>query len=146
MSVSRSASLVLVAAFVVLLPACAKMQTPDNELRVVEPKPKKNALVITRDELMDPAITSRDALTAIRHLRPNFFAYRGPTTPNDPTAGATQISQDYGPLRPVKELATMNTFTFVEVRFLSAEAATGRFGLNANGGPVIVLVSNKDAH
>ena len=146
MSVSRSVSLALFAAVVVLTPACAKMQAPDNELRVVEPKQKKNPNVISRDELLDPAITSRDALTAIRHLRPNFFAYRGPTTPNDPTAGATQISQDYGPLRPVAELASMNTFTFVEVRYLTAEQATGRFGLNANGGPVIVLVSNKDAH
>jgi hypothetical protein len=35
--------------------------------------------------------------------------------------------------------------TFIEVRFLNAEQAQGRFGLNANGGPVIVLVSNTDA-
>jgi hypothetical protein len=127
------------------LSACASTQANDNELRTVQPKAKKNPNVITKEELMDPAITSRDALTALRHLRPNFFTYRGPTTPNDYTAGHTQISQDYGPLRPLDELATMNTFTFVEVRFLNAEAATGRFGLNANGGPVIVLVSNKDA-
>jgi len=71
--------------------------------------------------------------------------YRGPTTYNDPSAGATQFSQDYGPLRPLKELASMNTFTFVEVRYLDANAAQNRFGINANAGPVIVLVSNKDA-
>jgi hypothetical protein len=142
MRVSR----LLLSALLLAASACASSQANDNELRVVEPKPKKNPNVITRDELMDPAITSRDALTAIRHLRPNFFVYRGPTTPNDPSAGATQISQDYGPLRPVSELAAMNTFTFVEVRYYTAEAAAGRFGLNANGGPVIVLVSNKDAH
>ncbi|HKP15731.1 MAG TPA: hypothetical protein VJT85_06690 [Gemmatimonadaceae bacterium] len=132
-------------ALIVLSSACASSQANDNELRVVEPKPKKNPLVITRDELQDPAITSRDALTAIRHLRPNFFVYRGPTTYNDPSAGATQFSQDYGPLRPLKELASMNTFTFVEVRYLDANAAQNRFGINANAGPVIVLVSNKDA-
>ena len=132
-------------ALIVLSFACASSQANDNELRVVEPKPKKNPLVITRDELQDPAITSRDALTAIRHLRPNFFVYRGPTTYNDPSAGATQFSQDYGPLRPLKELASMNTFTFVEVRYLDANAAQNRFGINANAGPVIVLVSNKDA-
>ena len=129
----------------VAVSACASSRA-DNELRSVEPKPKKNPNVISKEELMDPAITSRDALTAIRHLRPNFFTYRGPTTYNDPTAGNTQISQDYGPLRPLGDLAAMNTFTFVEVRYLNAEAATARFGLNANGGPVIVLVSNKDAH
>ena len=136
---------VLLPVLIVLSSACASSQANDNELRVVEPKPKKNPLVITRDELQDPAITSRDALTAIRHLRPNFFVYRGPTTYNDPSAGATQFSQDYGPLRPVSELASMNTFTFVEVRYLDANAAQNRFGINANAGPVIVLVSNKDA-
>ena len=136
---------VLLPVLIVLSSACASSRASDNELRVAEPKPKKNPLVITRDELQDPAITSRDALTAIRHLRPNFFVYRGPTTYNDPAAGATQISQDYGPLRPVSELASMNTFTFVEVRFLDANAAQNRFGINANAGPVIVLVSNKDA-
>ena len=133
-------------AFALLTVGCATSPGNDNELRSVEPKPKKNPHVISREELLDPAITSRDALTAIRHLRPNFFTYRGPTSTSDPTAGNTQISQDYGPLRPLSDLVSMNTFTFVEVRYLTAEEAAGRFGLNANGGPVIVLVSNKDAH
>ena len=137
---------VFLALMLVVASACASSQANDNELRSVEPRPKKNPNVISKEELMDPAITSRDALSALRHLRPNFFTYRGPTTYNDPTAGNTQISQDYGPLRPLGDLAAMNTFTFVEVRYLTAEQATGRFGLNANGGPVIVLVSNKDAH
>jgi len=92
---------VLLPALIALSSACASSQANDNELRAVEPKPKKNPLVISRDELQDPAITSRDALTAIRHLRPNFFVYRGPTTYNDPSAGTTQFSQDYGPLRPL---------------------------------------------
>ena len=39
----------------------------------------------------------------------------------------------------------MNTFNFVEVRYLNADQAQNRFGINANAGPVIVLVSNKDA-
>lgn len=129
----------------VLASACASSQANDNELRTVQPKAKKNPYVITKEELMDPAITSRDALTALRHLRPNFFTYHGPTSPNDLTAGNTQLSQDYGPLQPLSNLAGMNTMTFVEVRFLNAEQAQGRFGLNANGGPVIVLVSNADA-
>ena len=133
-------------AFVIVTLGCASSPGNDNELRAIEPKPKRNPNVITRDELLDPAITSRDALTAIRHLRPNFFSYRGPTSTNDPTAGNTQISQDFGPLRPLSDLIAMNTFTFVEVRYFTAEQAAGRFGLNANGGPVIVLVSNKDAH
>jgi hypothetical protein len=137
---------VLLPVLMVLSSACATSPSNDNELRVAEPKAKKNPLVISKAELQDPAITSRDALTALRHLRPNFFTYHGPTTYNDPTAGSTQISQDYGPLRPLADLAAMNTFTFVEVRFLNANEAQNRFGINANAGPVIVLVSNKDAH
>ena len=138
---------VILPALLALGSACASSQAANdpNELRVVTPKAKKNPNVISKDELQAPDITSRDALTAIRHLRPNFFVYHGPTTPNDPTAGVAQISENYGPLRPVQDLKAMNTFTFVEVRYYNAEAATARFGLNANGGPVIVLVSNLDA-
>jgi len=77
-------------------------------------------------------------------LRPHFFAYHGPTSFQGPS-GATHISYDYGPLQDLKQLAATNTLNFVEVRFLKAEAATARFGLNADGGAVIVLVSNKDA-
>ena len=128
-----------------LAAGCARSSASDNELRTIEPKPKRNAYVIYKDELEDPAITSRDAMTAIRMLRPNFFTYRGPTSFQGPS-GATKISYDYGPLQPLSQLATTNTFGLVEVRYLNAEAATARFGLNADGGPVIVLVSNKDAH
>lgn len=136
---------VLLPVLFVLASACASSQANDNELRVVQPKAKKNPNVISREELQDPAIISRDAYSAIRLLRPNFFVYRGPTTYNDPSAGATLFSQDYGPLRQLRELASMNTMTFVEVRYLDANQAQNRFGINANGGPVIVLVSNKDA-
>ena len=137
---SGIASLALIGA------ACVSVNSKaDNELRVVQPKPKRSAYVISREELQDPQISSRDALTAIRHLRPSFFSYRGPNSFIDPTAGVTRISYDYGPLRPVAELAALNTLDFIEVRYLSAEDAQGRFGLAASGGPVIVLVSNKDA-
>ena len=138
---------VVLPALFALASACASSQAKNdnNELRAVTPKAKKDPNVITQEELQDPAITSRDAYTAIRHLRPNFFTYRGPTTYNDPAAGSVQFSTDYGPLRPIKELTQMNTFTFVEVRYLNADQAQNRFGINANAGPVIVLVSNKDA-
>lgn len=135
---------ILLAALFVVGSACARTQATDDELRIVEPKPKKMANVISKEELNDPAITSRDALTAIRLLRPHFFAYHGPTSFQGPS-GATHISFDYGPLQDLKQLAATNTFNLVEVRFLNPEAATARFGLNADGGAVIVLVSNKDA-
>jgi hypothetical protein len=133
------------AASLVLSASCAG--TPvntDNELRVVQPKAKRNRNVITREELQAPEIISRDALTAIRYLRPNFFTYHGPTSFVSATAGNTLISHDYGPLQQLDRLGSINTFGIYEVRFLNAEEAGLRFGLNANGGPVIVLLSHTD--
>lgn len=135
---------ILLTATLIVGSACASSKTNDTELRVLQPKPKKLANVITESELRDPAMSSRDALTAIRMLRPNFFTYHGPTSFQGPS-GATHISYDYGPLQPLSQLASTNTLNFIEVRYLNAEAATARFGLNADGGPVIVLVSNRDA-
>ena len=135
---------VSVAALLVLSLSCTrKPRDTDNELRIVQPKAERNHNVISQEELQAPDITSRDALTAIRHLRPHFFAYRGPTSYYGAASGATQISHDYGPLQPVATLKSLNTFGLVEVRYLNAEEAALRFGLNANGGPVIVLLTNK---
>jgi hypothetical protein len=135
---------VSVAALLVLCLSCARRPADtDNELRIVPSKAERNHNVISQEELQAPDITSRDALTAIRHLRPHFFTYRGPTSYYGATSGATQISHDYGPLQPVATLKSLNTFGLIEVRYLNAEEAQLRFGLNANGGPVIVLLTNK---
>ena len=40
----------------------------------------------------------------------------------------------------------MNTQGMLEVRYLNEEQAQARFGLNANGGPVIVLLYSKGAN
>jgi hypothetical protein len=53
------------------------------------------------------------------------------------------MSQDYGPLQPVGSLALYDVMSFIEVRYLSSNEALSRFGLNAQGGPVIVLISTK---
>ena len=107
-------------------------------------RPKRSGNVITQEELDDPKIVSRDAYTGIRMLRPNFFSYRGPTGSSDQAAGEVWVSHDYGPLMTSQTLKTHNTMGIVEVRFLNAEEAALRFGLNANGAPVIVLLHNKN--
>ena len=104
----------------------------------------KNSNVITEAELQDPVVVSKDALSALHSLRPNFFAYRGPTGSNEPGAGQVMLSYDYGPLQSVQMLKGMNTMGLVEVRYLKPEEAALRFGLNANGAPVIVLLHNKE--
>ena len=105
----------------------------------------RNPDVISREELADPAIAGADALTSIRQLRPAYFRNRGPQSFSNATAGQVQISQDYGPLQAVGQLAAIDTRSLVEVRYLSAVDAQTRFGINANGGPVIVLLTSKSA-
>jgi hypothetical protein len=106
---------------------------------------KRNPNVISREELADPTVAGGDAMTAIRQLRPAFFRSRGPQSFSNATAGQVQISQDYGPLQPLGQLSTLDTRSLVEVRYLDANDAQSRFGINANGGPVIVLLSTASA-
>ena len=104
----------------------------------------KNPNVISRAELHDPIVTGMDGARAIRHLRPAFFRATPPQSLYGQNAGILQLSADYGPLQPVAQLANYRTIDLYEVRYLTPEAAQGRFGLNANGGPVILLLSNKE--
>jgi len=135
------------AALVVLSVSCASSQKTDSGTGTTSQagttRAKRAGNVITEDELKAPAIVSRDAYAGIRMLRPNFFSYRGPTGSSEPGAGAVMVSHDYGPLMSVESLKTHNTMGIVEVRYLNAEEAGMRFGLNANGAPVIVLLHNK---
>jgi hypothetical protein len=104
---------------------------------------KKNPDVISQEELLDPAIVSLDLASAIRRLRPGFFRSSGPQSFSNQTAGQVQYSHDFGPLQPISQLNSMNAMSIVEIRYLNANEAQNRFGINANGGPVIVLLSNK---
>jgi len=104
--------------------------------------PRGNPNVISREEMQNPVIASMDALKAIRYLRPAFFRTSGPQSFSNVTAGNVQFSVDFGPLRPIAELATLPSSLLVEVRYLDVNDATSRFGMNANGGPVIVLLNS----
>jgi hypothetical protein len=141
-------SRITAAAFAVLTVSCASAQqsgsASSNESQSVRPQAKRATNVISSEELQAPEIVSRDAYAAIRMLRPNFFTYRGPSGSAEAGAGEVMVSHDYGPLMSVQSLKTHNTMGIVEVRYLTAQEAGGRFGLNANGAPVIVLLHNKN--
>jgi hypothetical protein len=126
-------------ALLALTLACATKTAPKDSLPVATHP--RNSTVISRDELQDPAVASNDALTTIRLLRPAFFMTRGPISFKNPTAGMLQISQDFGPLQKSSALSAIDTRSLVEVRYLNATDATARFGINANGGPVLVLLT-----
>ena len=136
----RTLALVLV-----LAASCAKSSsstaTASSAPRPSASREARNPDVISRQELQDPTIAGTDAMTAIRQLRPAFFRTRGPQSFSNATAGQTQISQDFGPLQPVDNLKGIDARSLTEVRFLNAVEAQNRFGINANGGPVIVLLT-----
>ena len=139
MAARRSLALLLV-----LAASCAKSpsSTTASAPRPSASREQRNPDVISRTELQDPTIAGTDAMTAIRQIRPAFFRTRGPQSFSNATAGQTQISQDFGPLQPVDNLKGIDTRSLVEVRFLNAVEAQNRFGINANGGPVIVLLTS----
>lgn len=137
MSVRRQFLFALLVAGVACAPTTAGTSTG--------PRVRKNPDVISQEELRDPTIAGVDAMTAIRQLRPAFFRNRGPQSFQNATAGQVQISQDYGPLQPVSQLSTVDTRSLVEVRYLNANDAQNRFGINANGGPVIVVLTTLSA-
>ena len=127
------------AALLAITLACAT-KTAKNDGTPLE-RHARNSNVITREELQDPAVASNDAMTTIRQLRPAYFMTRGPISFKNKTAGLLQVSQDYGPLQKSSALSAIDTRTLVEVRYLNATDAQARFGINANGGPVLVLLT-----
>ena len=134
-----------VATLLIIATSCAHPSTRSDEPLAPGgvPRVARNSNVITADELHDPMIISMDALKAIRYLRPAFFRTSGPQSFGNRGAGLVQISPDYGPLQPLANLHSFTTITLSEVRYLDANEAQARFGINANGGPVIVLVSGR---
>jgi hypothetical protein len=128
------------AALLAITHACATKTAPKEGAPVAHHV--RNSNVISREELQDPAVAANDAMTTIRQLRPAYFMTRGPLSFKNPTAGLLQISQDFGPLQKSSALSTIDTRSLVEVRYLYATDAQARFGINANGGPVLVLLTS----
>ena len=110
------------------------------------PTPVASKNVISNEELQNPVLRGMDAARAIRYLRPTFFKESGPQSFGNISAGMVQFSMDYGPVQPLDNLSSLPSLslrTVYEVRYLDRNDALSRFGVNANGGPVIVVVSNK---
>jgi len=133
-----------IAGLLILAGACASTPKAAGTGTTSAPNARanRNPNVISKEELQDPTVAGTDAATAIRQLRPAFFRTRGPQSFSNASAGLVQISQDYGPLQPLSQLSTLDTRSLVEVRYLDANDAQSRFGINANGGPVIVLLTS----
>lgn len=129
-------------ALLLLSVSCAGSSTPESGA----PRPVLDRYVISNEELQDPVLRGMDALRAIQYLRPAFFKTTGPQSFSNMSAGLLQFSMDYGPVQPLSHLASLPSLSLqsaYEIRYLDPNDAANRFGINANGGPVVVLVSNK---
>ena len=132
----------LLVALLVLCASCAGSSTPEESV----PKPVVDRNVISNEELQNPVLRGMDALRVIQYLRPGFFKATGPQSFVNMSAGLLQFSMDYGPLQPISHLAALPSLslqTVYEIRYLDLNDAQNRFGIAAQGGPVIVVVSNK---
>ena len=133
----------ILVALLLLSASCAGSSTPEAGT----PKPVVDRNVISNEELQDPVLRGMDALRAIQYLRPMFFrAASGPLSFSNATAGLAQYSMDYGPLQPLSHLAELSSLSLqmvYQIRYLDLNDAQNRFGILANSGPVIVVVSNK---
>src|SRR3977135_3893049 len=87
----------------VLVASCARTSASPE----TGPQPVRDPNVISREEMQNLVVASMDAMQAIRYVRPAFFRTSGPQSFSNGTAGLVQFSQDYGPLRPVGQLATL---------------------------------------
>ncbi len=136
-----------VVACLVIAASCAKTSASSGDGAMpgatTSSRATRNPNVISAAELHDPVVISMDALKAIRYLRPSFFRTSGPQSFSNDGAGQVQISPDYGPLQPLSQLASFTTITLYEVRYLDMNEAANRFGINSNGGAVIVLLTSK---
>ncbi len=108
---------------------------------------RRDASVITKADLIDPAVRSLTVLEAIRALRPNFLVSRGTQTilhdstrsVTDPESGMVHASIDDSGVIPIDELRRIQASVVLEIRLLSVAAAMQRFGSTARQGPVITV-------
>ena len=132
----------LLVALLLLSASCAGSSTPEAGT----PKPVVDRNVISNEELQNPVLRGMDAMRAIQYLRPAFFRASGPQSFVNANAGMTQFSMDYGPLQPLSHLTALPSLSLqmvYEIRYLDLNDAQNRFGIAAQNGPVIVVVSNK---
>ena len=149
MSPTRALPRVLLFAALALAGACASTPkvAPADDVAVdtasgttvALPRARRNANVITREELADPSLSGASGLDAVRRLRPTFLASRGAISLRDPNAGTVKVSLDGGTLGPLEDLDRIRTNEIRAIRYLSASDATQRFGVSAGGSPVILV-------
>lgn len=110
---------------------------PATEAGTAPSRPvRRSNTLITREELA--TIASRDALGAVRALRPEWLHVRGAVSPQ---AGvpALVVYLDGNRVGTRDVLSQIATVHIKEIRFLSATDATQRWGTDHGGGVIEVV-------
>ena len=122
---------------------CAALQAgcapppPATEAGAAPTRPvRRSNTLITREELA--AITSRDALGAVRTLRPEWLHARGAISPQ---AGVPPlvVYLDGNRVGTRDVLSQISTAHIREIRYLNATDATQKWGTDHQGGVIEVI-------
>jgi hypothetical protein len=129
------------------LAACASGGGSSAATGGTPPAARRDATIITKQDLLDPSVTGLNVYDAIRMLRPNFLATRGTQTivnddnrnVVDTEAGMVHASIDDSGVLALENLKRLQAAAVLEIRLLSPAAAMQKFGATARQGPVIVV-------
>lgn len=100
------------------------------------PADDASSLVITRAQV--EASGEGDALAVVRHLRPEFLTYRGPTTVHGEAPAMPVVYVDGMPFGTIQSLAGIPAEEVEEIRLLRSWDAVTRYGRDKEGGVILV--------
>lgn len=91
---------------------------------------------ITREEIGERM--GLDALEVVRQLRPSWLQVRGQATPNGGVRRVQVVIDESLQQGGVEALRALRGSQVEEMRFLSGQDATTRYGLDVEGGVIVV--------
>lgn len=100
--------------------------------------------LIKREEIMASPQRESDLYAAIQALRPHFFEKpKGTRSITGMSKPIADIVVYFGPLKQpgLEALHNVMAYDVEEVRFLDAYLSESRYGVNANGGAIVVKIN-----
>jgi len=128
--------LVLTVALISLLAAPLAAQEP-----TAKPKIKRQANLISNEEIDQVRGEVNDAYQIVQRLRPQFLRTRGASSLGNSAAGdykGPRVIVDGSPRGEVSALSQITAMTVKEIRYLSSGDATTQYGTGYDGGAIVV--------
>lgn len=131
----RFLALLLLGAFL-SAPALAQ-----DTAKTKEKKPKRQANVISLEEIEAIRNEASDAYAIIQRLRPQFFRVRGSVVVDPARAGeyrGPKVIVDGSPRGDLEALRQISSIAVKQIRYLNASDATTQYGTGYDGGAILV--------